>query len=338
MNVFFCRKPYIVEVATDPLQIATKIELFIWKLGTTEPTTPTNVIEKLVYAPAQYIGKYNISPFVSTYIKGGEAYYVKVKKYYKLTDTWIFNATEENIALYGYSVPQSTGYLVLQSSYDERYVYSDSVLAYPSNTQSLQILFDFDLYAGLRVEYISDLGNEIVDYSTSGTLYVSIPMSLNNDYFKEYNDVKVSYFDGVNYTQFYEGKVINVCESKFNPYILSYTNIYGGISKIYLFKKSTLSDEYTDSTYNLEGEKQVFNLNGVQSFKLNTGWLRESDVNAVKEMMLSEDKELRDLYGNIITNVVIKTKSITEKTSLNDRNINYEFEFESSSPIIQDYV
>lgn len=338
MNVFFCRKPYIVEVATDPLQIATKIELFIWKLGTTEPTTPTNVIEKLVYAPAQYIGKYNISPFVSTYIKGGEAYYVKVKKYYKLTDTWIFNATEENIALYGYSVPQSFGgYLVLQSVYDPRYIYSDDVLKY--NPQGLALLFDFDLYAGLRVEYISNLGNEIVDYSTAGTLYVQLLMSLINDNFKEYNEIKLSYFDGTDYFVFYEGKVNNICEPKFNPYFLSYTNSMGGKSKLYFYKKSTLTDEYTDSTYNLEGEKQVFNLNGVKSIKLNTGWISENEVEAVKEMMLSEDKNITDFNGvQTIGNVVIKTKSITEKTSLNDRNINYEFEFESSSPIIQDYV
>ncbi len=36
--------------------------------------------------------------------------------------------------------------------------------------------------------------------------------------------------------------------------------------------------------------------------------------------------------------VVIKNSSFIEKTNLNDKVINYEFDFESATPLIQNYV
>ena len=64
MNVFNCRSPFIVTVDGDSAQVATKIELFIWKVGETEPEIPTKVIEKTKYSDTQYVNYYNISPFV----------------------------------------------------------------------------------------------------------------------------------------------------------------------------------------------------------------------------------------------------------------------------------
>jgi len=88
----------------------------------------------------------------------------------------------------------------------------------------------------------------------------------------------------------------------------------------------------------LLGFKKSFNVNGSRSVKLNTGWITENSVKALKEMMLSEDILIFNADGSEAFYATIKTSSFTEKTKLNDKVINYEIEFEIATPLIQNYV
>lgn len=343
MNIFFSRVPYIIEVDSDPSQIATKIELFIWELDGIEPTTPNHVIEKESFTPTQNVGNYNISPFADDVLKNiNRPVFVKVKTYYKLTTTWIFAEELEFISTKGYENTLSSfgGYYVLESFVDKRYYLTpDPFINYAFTGLKINILFDFDTYSELRVRYFTDIAEEIVYYEETGIKYLTIPKSTyySGD-FSEGNSFELSYFDGDNYIPFHTDFVTPECENKFNPYVLTYTNILGGQSQLYLFKKSTISNEYKSSDYNLAGSKQIFNKNGTQSFKLNTGWISEDVVYAIRQMMLSENLSLISSDTMISGPVVIKNSSFVEKTNLNDRNINYEFEFESATPLIQNYV
>jgi hypothetical protein len=343
MILFCSRVPYKIEVDGDSSQIATKIELTIWGFDETEPATPTHVIEKEIFSPTQYVGEYNISPFVDDKLNNtNRALFVKVKSYYKISTDWISLDAFELIGTKGYdeSNPLFLGYYVLESFVDKRYYLTPDPFTNDSLTGlKIDIIFDFDTYSELRVRYESEFGGEIVDYTDTGIKYLSIPKSTyySGD-FAQGNSFELSYFDGENYIPFYTGEVTPECEPKFNPYVLTYTNILGGQSQLYLFKKSTISNEYKSSEYNLAGSKQVFNKNGVQSFKLNTGWISEDVVRAIRQMMLSENLALNSSDSEISTYVVLKNSSFIEKTNLNDKVINYEFDFESATPLIQNYV
>ena len=344
MILFCSRVPHIIEVEEDSSQIATKIELTIWSFNETEPSTPTHVIEKETFSPTQYVGEYNISPFVDDKLNNtNRALFVKVKSYYKLSTDWISGSEKNLIGTKGYdeSNPLFSGYYVLESFVDKRYYLTPDPFINDSLTGlKIDIIFDFDTYSELRVRYFTDVNEQVVDYTEyAGINYLSIPKSeyYSGD-FAQGNSFELSYFDGENYIPFYTGEVTPECEPKFNPYVLTYTNILGGQSQLYLFKKSTISNEYKSSEYNLAGSKQVFNKNGVQSFKLNTGWISEDVVYAIRQMMLSENLNLISSDLMIIGPVVIKNSSFIEKTNLNDKVINYEFDFESATPLIQNYV
>jgi hypothetical protein len=343
MNLFCSRVPYIIEVNGSSLQRATKIELFIWELDGIEPTIPNHVIEKESFSPTQYVGTYNISPFADDVLKNiNRPIFVKVKAYYKEDTTWILAGGEEFICTKGYDEgnPVFSGYYVLENFVDKRYYLTpDPFINFGFTGLKINILFDFDTYSELRVRYFTETDDEVVDYTDTGIKYLSIPKSTyySGD-FSEGNNFELQYkFEG-DWVTFYTSFVTPECETKFTPYVLTYTNMLGGQSQLYLFKKSTISNEYKSSDYNLAGSKQIFNKNGTQSFKLNTGWISEDVVYAIRQMMLSENLSLISSDLMISGPVVIKNSSFVEKTNLNDKVINYEFEFESATPLIQNYV
>jgi hypothetical protein len=317
--------------------------LTIWGFDETEPSIPTHVIEKEIFSPTQYVGEYNISPFVDDKLNNTDrALFVKVKSYYKISTDWISADAFELIGTKGYdeSNPLFSGYYVLESFVDKRYYLTPDPFINDSLTGlKIDIIFDFDSYPNLRVRYFTDTYDEVVDYTDTGIKYLSIPKSTYySGNFAQGNSFELQADVEGDWLTFYIDEVTTECEPKFNPYVLTYTNILGGQSQLYLFKKSTISNEYKSSEYNLAGSKQVFNKNGVQSFKLNTGWISEDVVRAIRQMMLSENLALNSSDSEISTSVVLKNSSFIEKTNLNDKVINYEFDFESATPLIQNYV
>ena len=70
-----------------------------------------------------------------------------------------------------------------------------------------------------------------------------------------------------------------------------------------------------------ENRTKVFNVNGKESIKVNTGWVDESYSEVIKQLMLSETIRLNDLPVNITS------KSSPMKKGINDKIINYEIGF-----------
>jgi len=343
MNLFYCRTPFIIEVDADASQIATKIELFIWDLGATEPTTPTNIIEKEIFTPTQYIGKYNISPFVADKTKyNNRVVNVKVKKYYKLVTDWILDEELEYVSAYGYVNTSGTTIAVpttLESSYyDKRYFRPADFLTEIHLIPTIDVVFDFDLYTTLRVVYTSTLGTDSVDYTGTEIEVIQVPLTIDNAFFIDSNQVQLQYFDGTNYIPYETYNVENVCEPKFIPFVVSFINSRGGFSYITFFKKSTIGNDVKGTDYNLQGLKQSLNINGTQNVKLNTGWVNEEMKLLIKELLLSEYVHLISVDTVTDGQAVVKTTSFIEKTNLNDKVINYEIDFELSTPLINNYV
>jgi hypothetical protein len=74
------------------------------------------------------------------------------------------------------------------------------------------------------------------------------------------------------------------------------------------------------------------NVNGKQGIKLNTGWVPENYSELIQDLLLSETILLDDVP------VEIKTQSTDIKTSLKDRNINYEMDFEYAFNLINNVI
>jgi len=81
-----------------------------------------------------------------------------------------------------------------------------------------------------------------------------------------------------------------------------------------------------------DGQNKQFNIQGQWSIKLNTGWVDESHNILINSLLLSESVYLDNIP------VVLKTKSETIKTSLQDKMINFQIEFDYAFSIINDQV
>jgi hypothetical protein len=133
--------------------------------------------------------------------------------------------------------------------------------------------------------------------------------------------------------------VHNVCEPKFTDYKVTFVNKYGAYQDLYFFKKSVESFSVTDETYKRNnittstvsyatnhGQRQRYNVQAQKSIQMNTGFISESATSSIEELFLAEDVWIR--YDGKTLPVIPKTKSFTQKSSLNDRLINYTVDFD----------
>ena len=85
--------------------------------------------------------------------------------------------------------------------------------------------------------------------------------------------------------------------------------------------------------YNVyKGQSKVFNINGIQTVKLNTGWVAESYNELIKDLLLSEVVLLDNKPAKV------KTQSLTYKTQLKDKMINFELDFEYAFDLINNVI
>jgi hypothetical protein len=161
-----------------------------------------------------------------------------------------------------------------------------------------------------------------------------LPLAYNNSaYCQIENDD-----DGVLYLVYTE----KLSECKYTPVNVSYVNRFGGWQQLTFFKAKRNSISVKGSKYNLLqanvnynpliGQTKSFNINGNSSIILNTGWTYESYNKFIQELMLSDTI----LIDNVPA--TIKTQSLTYKTKLRDKNINFEIEFEYSNNLINDLI
>ena len=128
--------------------------------------------------------------------------------------------------------------------------------------------------------------------------------------------------------------VTNVCEPKFTPYKITFTNKYGAFQDLYAFKKTTEETQVSDETFKrntianatstyqtYEGQKQRYNINSTSSLTLNTGFVKEDMNQTIEELFFTENVWIR--YENKTLPVIPATKSMQYKTVLNDKLINY---------------
>jgi hypothetical protein len=100
------------------------------------------------------------------------------------------------------------------------------------------------------------------------------------------------------------------------------------------FKANVMNFGQTPPIYNrLKHSERRFNVVANETITLNTGNTTEQYNEPMKQLLMTEQSWLED--ENEINPVVINTKKFTEKTSVNDRIIQYTIEFRFAFDKIQ---
>jgi hypothetical protein len=133
--------------------------------------------------------------------------------------------------------------------------------------------------------------------------------------------------------------VTNVCEPKFTPYKVTFVNKYGAYQDLYFFKKAIESFNVTDEKFKRNtlanstasyakyaGQEERYNTNARKSITLNTGFINEDSNSTIEELFLSENVWIK--YDGDTLPIIPKSKSLTLKTSVNDRLANYTIDFD----------
>jgi hypothetical protein len=352
MNVISARSPFEV-IINETGQTGSKVELFIWNKGTTEPTIPTYIMSENIASVTQTETNYNISPYILEYINQINANIVttpsvesntdwcfaKVKTYKNVNGTFTLLNTITYVGINGYTEVMdglnydiSDGYFTLLANSVTKVQYYNSIPYY-------NFLCERQSSDSYVVKYYNS-SNTLINtttFLTAGSFDIynfKIPLAITNS-------VKCSIervTDGV----LVQIQTEKIEECKYTPVNVTYVNKYGGWQQLTFFKAQTNSISIKSSEYTLmqpnlnynyqQGQKKSFNANGKKTIKLNTGWVYESYNAFIQELMLS-DTVLIDGYP-----AIVKTQSLTYKTDLKDKNINFEMDFEYSNNLINDIV
>jgi len=351
--IIYTRSPYFITV-NESGQVGSKIELRIWNGTGSAPTTATYTFSKAIASSTQIENIYNISPFVKEYIDNVAPIYaagdtdsdtmwsnVQVKRFketsfgsYTLLDTTTYLGTNGYTAFadgYNYTNASNTFMLLSDNTKEIKYdIAKDipyvNVLINPAGGDVITAT-----YKDLRGR------NELVVGYTETKGMLKIPLTTTSVKYNKGNTLTITY----NSTTF-QYRVMPICEPKYSPVICSYINRFGGWQFLTFFKTRIDNINVKGSNYNLlqdsidyntsKGQSKSFNINGKQSVKLSSGFVPENYSDLIQDLLLSETVLLDGLP------VEVKTQSTTLKTSLQDRNINYEIEFDYAFNIINNVI
>lgn len=152
------------------------------------------------------------------------------------------------------------------------------------------------------------------------------------------NEVDEVYVVGTDGVFTIEVKTIEEC--RYQPMKLTFVNRYGALQDLWFFKKSvesltTKKEDYnrfnvtTSGVYDTkEHTRQVYNVESQRKLKINTGYVDESYNELMKELMQSEQVWLD--IDNDVYPINVDTNSLTFKTSVNDRLVDYSLDISFS--------
>jgi len=346
MKVIAARSPYIISI-NEANQVGSKVELFIWHKGQTEPTTPTYTLAKSISSIANRENVYNISQYIleninivepkdpdEPSIEYNDAWcLVRVKRYKLIGTTYTLLDSVYYVGVEGY-----TNYLNgandLITTTSRVLLYNNAIThTYNSRAGYFNLLIEGDVEFPLNIIY--DGVADVDYYHTAGEIYnYKIPFVYNGEYADTIELIQEDSFAIV--------KVEQICEPKYTPMVCTFINRFGGWQYLTFFKSNSTAIETKGNDYKLlpsswdynplKGQKHSFNRDGMQTIKVNTGWVDELYSELIQDLMLSETILLDEKP------VTLKTQATPLKSSLNDKNINYEIEFEYSFSLINNVI
>lgn len=334
MKKIFIRSPYFIEI-DEAGQTGAKIEIFLWNKGTTEPIIPNYTLTKNIASASQTLIAWNVANYAKEYIEPIAPVsvsvpteenvknwcYMKIKTYKLVTTAETFIDTETFVCFNGY-----TQYL---DGYNQSN--TDTVIPLVNTNIKLTTFSGFN-YINVWIEDDEDYswnGNDEYFFSASQGLW-----KLPYDYDTYNLSIGLEVIFGINTEQ--------LCEVKYTPITCKFINRFGGWQFLTFFKANSSSIDVTSKDFDmipssinynvLQGSKKIFNSQGKQKIKCNTGWVDENYFDLIQDLLLSETVLLDNKP------VIVKSQSSEYKTILKDKNINYEIEFEYNFGLINDVI
>jgi hypothetical protein len=332
MKKIFIRSPYFIEV-DEAGQLTGKLEIFIWNKGTTEPTTPNYTLTKNVPSANQNKLAWNVANYASEFIK-------------PISPVLITSPTEENVNTWCYM--RVVSYSDDVEVNDETFVclngYNNYSIGYNySTTDAIVPLVNVNIkaYKTPVIPYIN-VFLEADTYEWISTFGFNFTVAADSMWKLPYayDTYQFGIEDFLRPDFVFNSEIL--CELKYTPVICTFVNRYGGWQFLTFFKASTEAIETEFKEFNmlpssidynvLQGQRKRFNHQGKQSIKCNTGWVDENYFELIQDLLLSETV----LLGG--KPAVVKSKTSEKKTSLNNKVINYEIEFEYNFGLINDVI
>lgn len=324
MKKIFVRSPYFIQV-DEPDQLAGSIELYIWNKNSTKPSTPNYTLSKDIPTANQPVLSWNISNYALEFIKP-----------IKATEVTVPTEESDNTWCYMQVIIYSDGVEVA----DETFVCLNGYTLYPGGENQS------------NSNVVVPLVNPAITFQKTDTIVPYVNVFYEQGEYEiigvgtlsvgEATMYKIPLTADVNGDDYYEYYSVEVCEPKYTPVTCTYVNRYGGWQFLTFFKASSSSIEVTSKDFNLMpsnvdynrflGVNKVFNNQGKQSIKCNTGWVDENYFELIQDLLLS-DTILIDNQP-----VTIKSKTMDKKTYIKDKNINYTIDFQYAYGLINDIM
>ena len=355
MNLIFTRSPYFISV-NETGQTGAKVKLYIYNKYVPVPTTPTYIMSKNIPSSTQTELNFNISNYVREFINAIQPYdfggvveeedpanwcFVKVERYKTVSTTDTLLDTTIYVCTNGYNTYLNGANVILTdhivSLLDAtKTLYYNRIESYPY----FNILTDHNI--GVKYSKLDGTSTSYHAFTPSDITMYAVPFSENSSNYSNGNLVQI-----IDTTVYPEKvidtfKVIPLCENKYTPVRCAFTNALGGWQVLTFFKAQTNNINVKGSSYKMmpsalyydpaTPQSKSFNINGGQTVKLNTGWVDENYSDIITQLLLSETILLDGKP------VEIKTQSSSLKTSLQDKMINYEMEFEYAFNLINDVI
>jgi hypothetical protein len=375
MAIINVRSPKYVSIDDSSLAYAI-LRLSIWTGASSPTPAPTYIIRKsgtqiIFFEIAELIRDYLDTTFDGNY--SGQAVWVSTTLLaYDSDDNEVADDGESFVAFDGYNYfEESRGISIpnpIMITNRKLFVLEDNtfrVPIYTATSPTVTFLKDNEIVgtttftssnqSSEQIKYVSIYGDDTNWDSfkervleDGGTDYE--PNKCLEAYFNDYSigavdKIIVSDSDGV--------QTINVSileECKYEPKKVTFVNKYGALQDMYFFKKSvekmnvkkeSYKSNILDSNYVYNSSNHVyrdFNVVGKESVTLSSGFLSEEYNEVFKQMMLSEKVWVTNITenGEQVLPINVKTSNITYKTSLNDKLVEYTFDFDKSFNVIND--
>jgi hypothetical protein len=358
--IIYARSPFFITV-NESGQVGSKVEIFIANGGTSVPSTPTYTLTKSIPSSTQLSMSYNISEFIretfNTFSPDESANdvfkNVQVKRYKETSvGSYTLLDTVNYVAVNGYSsYQQGVNYdefdnifvCLANPSVKIRYKEGISSTYYPY----INVAVDFTVNSSSKIDVtyrdLNGANPAVVTYDTNTRTVLKIPVRTTSSNYNAGNTITLDWKpEGSGVATSKTFIILPICEPKYTPVVCQFINRYGGWQFLTFFKAKSEAINASSSSYNLlpdsinyntvKPQTASFNINGKKSVRLNTGFVEETHSEIIQDLLLAETI-LLDYVP-----VEIKTQSTDIKTSLKDKNINYELEFEYAFNLINNVI
>jgi hypothetical protein len=332
MKKIFIRSPYFIEI-DEVDQTSAKIEIFLWNKGMSEPTTPNYTLSKNVPSINQNKLSWNVANYAKEFIKPIAPVTVSVPTE-ENSNTWCYMRVvsySDDVEINDETFVCLNGYALYSSGYNTR---NEDTIIPLVNTNIKLTTFSGYNYINVWIEE-----NETYVWSSaaSGWFFTTTSEGL---WKLPYNYDNYDLFIGLE--AIFGIKTEQLCEVKYTPITCKFINRFGGWQFLTFFKANSSSIDVTSKDFDLlpssinynvlQGSKKIFNSQGKQKIKCNTGWVDENYFDLIQDLLLSETVLLDNKP------VIVKSQSSEYKTNIKDKNINYEIEFEYNFGLINDVI